>query len=112
MKFLEDESAKKSHEGLSRLTTHDERKLYTMPRSSVDISQFKLHRNYESIPQIKQLLCGFIDTHKKLRNKDVVCLPHYERTAPFAVETMKFADSKMEDRNRVQKTYGYDEDNL
>lgn len=84
---------------------------YAMPRE-FSLDNFKLIRSPQNIPKIKNLMCHFINSHKKFFNKDVVKIPSYEKSAPFYVESMGFADRYMDDQQIVKKSFGYDEENL
>ena len=57
-------------------------------------------------------MCHFINKHKRFCNKDVIRLPKYEKTAPFFIDTMNFADNFLDDQKLVKKSFGYDEENL
>lgn len=67
-----------------------------MPRN-FSLENFKLIRSPQNIPKIKNLMCHFINNHKKFYNKDVVRLPGYDKSAPFFVDSMTFADKYLDD---------------
>ncbi|KAL4469377.1 hypothetical protein ABPG72_003884 [Tetrahymena utriculariae] len=108
---IKDRDAKESRQILTKFTNKNEEKEYVMPRQ-FNLESFKLVRNDKNIQKIKNLMCHFINSHKNYFNKEVVNLPHYEKSAPFHIETMQFADNYLDDQKLIKKNFNYDEENL
>lgn len=58
------------------------------------------------------MLCYYVSNNRKYFNKEVIKIPSYEKSAPFFVDTLKFADHVLPGSKIVVKNFGFDEENL
>jgi hypothetical protein len=54
-------------------------------------------QNIQKIENLKKLLCHYISKNRHYFNKEVTKLPEYEATAPFHLESFRFADTFLDD---------------
>ncbi len=78
----------------------------------VVLDNFRLNQSAKNLPKLKGLICHYISKNKKYFNKEVISLPNYEKSAPFFIDTMRFADDILPDVQIVRKNLGFDEENL
>lgn len=76
-------------------------------------TQFKVPRNILNVKKLQDVICGFVDTHKSLKNDvEVVNMKEYDKYSPFLYGTFDFVDDILQDNNLIKEKFGYNEKNL
>jgi len=57
-------------------------------------------------------LSFYIFNNRKFLNSDVVRISEYEKNAMLDIDSLKFVDRFLPDKLQVNKSYGFDEENL
>ena len=76
-------------------------------------TKFKIPRNMQNVQKLQEVICGFVDKHKNLKNDvDVFNMKEYDKNSPFIYGTFKFMDDILKDNNLIKEKFGYNERNL
>jgi hypothetical protein len=76
-------------------------------------TKFKVPRNMQNVKKLQDVICGFVDTHKNLKNDvEKVNMKEYDKNSPFIYGTFDFVDEIMKDNNLIRDRFGYNEKNL
>lgn len=76
-------------------------------------TQFKVPRNSGNVKKLQEVICGFVDKHKNLKNDiEVVNMKEYDKYSPFLYGTFDFVEEILDDNNMMKERFGYNEKNL
>lgn len=76
-------------------------------------TKFKVPRTMQNVKKLQDVICGFVDKHKSLKNDvEKVNMKEYDKNSPFIYGTFDFVDEIMKDNNVIRERFGYNEKNL
>lgn len=86
---------------------------YTFKKTRFKKTKFKIPRNMQNVEKLQEVICGFVNKHKSLKN-DVDCanMKEYDKKSPFMYGTFDFVDEILKDNNLIKERFGYNEKNL
>ena len=75
-------------------------------------TSFKIPLTRNNLNKMNGIIQQHIDVNRKFKNKEVVLLKEYEKTAPFNLEALRFIDDLNEVNQLYKKKFEYDKGNL
>ena len=87
--------------------------LVTFKKTRFKKTKFKIPRNMQNVQKLQDVICGFVDRHKNLKNDvDKANMKEYNKNSPFIYGTFDFVEDILKDNNLIKDKFGYNERNL